>query len=114
MKRLFKLLIFVSLFILTGNLLVAQSADSIMVNQRKVGINKSNREGQPDALNKAQGNSPGANGASGANGVKQVQGARPDMSKARGARPPNIVRPSGSGVPRGMGKPGGVPKGRGR
>jgi len=40
--------------------------------------------------------------------VKQVKGRRPDMSKSRGARPPVIVRPSGSGVPKGVGKPGGV------
>lgn len=47
-------------------------------------------------------------------GVKKVNGARPDMSKARGARPPSIVRQSGSGVPRGMGKPGGAGKKPGR
>ena len=40
--------------------------------------------------------------------IKQVKGARPDMSKARGARPPQITRPSGSVVPRGIGKPGGA------
>ena len=37
-------------------------------------------------------------------GVKQVRSARPDMSKARGARPPYITRPSGSGIPKGIGK----------
>ncbi|MGB4291455.1 MAG: hypothetical protein WBJ37_01050 [Bacteroidales bacterium] len=42
--------------------------------------------------------------------VKQVTSARPDMSKARGARPPQITRPSGP--PKGIGKPGGAP-GRG-
>lgn len=46
--------------------------------------------------------------------VKQIKGARPDMSKARGARPPVIVRPGGSGIPKGIGKPKGVGKRGGR
>jgi len=46
--------------------------------------------------------------------VKQVKGKRPDMSKARGARPPMIVRPSGSGIPKGAGKPGGAGRKGGR
>lgn len=44
------------------------------------------------------------------NGIKQVKSARPDMSKARGARPPSIERPSGSRIPRGVGRPGGAIK----
>jgi len=44
------------------------------------------------------------------NEIKQVKSARPDMSKARGARPPSIERQSGSRIPRGVGKPGGVIK----
>jgi hypothetical protein len=39
--------------------------------------------------------------------VKQVKSARPDMSKSRGARPPDIVRPSGSRIPKGVGRPAG-------
>lgn len=42
--------------------------------------------------------------------IKQVKGARPDMSKARGARPPDIVRPKGSRIPQGIGKPAGAGK----
>jgi hypothetical protein len=42
--------------------------------------------------------------------VKQIKGSKPDMSKARSARPPYIVRPSGSGMPVGAGKPGGAIK----
>ena len=45
------------------------------------------------------------------NGIQtawQVRGGRPDMSKARGARPPLIIRPSGSGIPKDAGKPGGA------
>ena len=40
--------------------------------------------------------------------VKEVKGSNPDMSKAKGARPPYIVRPSGAGMPKGAGKPGGA------
>lgn len=46
--------------------------------------------------------------------VKRVRSSRPDMSKARGARPPSIIRPSGSGVPRGVGRPAGVGRKGGR
>lgn len=42
--------------------------------------------------------------------VKRVNSAHPDMSKARGARPPIVVRPSGSGIPKGIGKPFGTGK----
>jgi hypothetical protein len=42
--------------------------------------------------------------------VKQVKSARPDMSKSRGARPPDIVRPSGSRMPKGVGRPAGAMK----
>ena len=52
---------------------------------------------------KGQGNSQDA----GAKSVKKVNSAKPDWSKAKGARP-NIVRPSGSGIPKGAGKPGGA------
>ena len=62
----------------------------------------------------ARGNANGqANGKAG-KAVKQVRGSRPDMSKAKGARPPMIVRPSGSGVPKGVGKPGGAGRRGGR
>jgi hypothetical protein len=58
---------------------------------------------------KANGNAYGQTKRNNASqSVKQVKGRRPDMSKSRGARPPVIVRPSGSGVPKGVGKPGGV------
>ncbi len=46
-------------------------------------------------------------------GVKKVQSARPDWSKARGARPSSVERPSGSRIPKGAGKPGGA-KGPGK
>jgi len=62
-----------------------------------------------------QGNAYGqVNKNNGSQSVKRVKGGRPDMSKAKGARPPLIVRPSGSGIPKGVGKPGGVGRKGGR
>jgi len=46
--------------------------------------------------------------------VKRIRGGRPDWSRARGARPPSVVRPSGSGMPKGVGKPGGAGRKGGR
>jgi hypothetical protein len=43
-----------------------------------------------------------------ATGLKQVSGARPDWSKSRGARPASVERPSGSRIPKGVGRPGGA------
>ncbi|HPJ60542.1 MAG TPA: hypothetical protein PLV06_13920 [Bacteroidales bacterium] len=65
-----------------------------------------------------QGNNQNANakasaGAKGAGKVKQVKSARPDWSKAKGARP-NIVRPAGSNIPKGVGKPAGAGRPGGR
>ena len=63
----------------------------------------------------AKGNAYGqANKNNASKSVKHVKGGRPDMSKARGARPPSIVRPSGSGIPKGVGRPGGVGRKGGR
>jgi hypothetical protein len=45
--------------------------------------------------------------------VKQVKSDHPDMSRSRGARPPDIVRPSGSRIPKGVGRPAGAGR-RGR
>jgi hypothetical protein len=83
--------------------------------QKKIETNRNSpgqtENGQARIQERAQGNTQNA---SKNQAVKRVNGARPDMSKARGARPPSIVRPSGSGVPRGIGKPGGVGKRGGR
>ena len=40
--------------------------------------------------------------------IKQVKSTQPDMSKSSGSKP-NIVRPSGSGSPKGKGIPGCAP-----
>lgn len=82
--------------------------------------------GQVDSLqlNTQQKESAGKNGMQARNGngstqnrngsVKQIKSGRPDMTRARGARPPLIVRPSGSGIPKGVGKPGGAGRKGGR
>lgn len=86
---------------------VVQKTDTLQVKQ-----NKEQTDGQTVRQNN------GGNGQAGNNaayqGVKRVRAGRPDMTRARGARPPMIVRPSGSGVPKGIGKPGGAGRGGGR
>ncbi len=42
--------------------------------------------------------------------VKEVKSSKPDMKKARGARPPYISRPAGNARPQGAGKPSGAVK----
>ncbi len=68
-----------------------------------------NQNRQQEAAAKAE-----AAKANAAQPVKQVKSARPDMSKAAGARPPTIVRPGGSGIPKGIGKPAGAGRKGGR
>jgi hypothetical protein len=86
-----------------------QKADSLQLKTQ---------QGQNDVEADEQDAMGNANGQTNRNNatktVKQVKGRRPDMSKARGARPPMIVRPSGSGIPKGAGKPGGVGRKGGR
>lgn len=83
--------------------------DTTKVSQKKNESGEANQN-QTQTQNKNQGNSQKvANGKA----VKQVKSAKPDMSKAKGARP-NIVRPSGSTIPKGAGKPGGMKRMGGR
>lgn len=63
-------------------------------------------QSQTQAQNKTQ--AKGQSQKGNANGVKQVNSARPDWSKARGARPASVERPSGSRIPKGAGKPRGA------
>ncbi len=88
---------------------VTQKADSLQVKAQQ-----EQTSAEAD-LGNSNGNAYGKiNKNNGTKAVKRVRGSRPDMSRARGARPPSIVRPSGSGVPRGVGKPGGVGRKGGR
>lgn len=40
--------------------------------------------------------------------IKQVRSGNPDISRARSARPQSVVRPAGSAIPKGIGRPGGA------
>jgi len=115
MKTLTKILIFLIIVTFTCYKSLGQNAaqqDSVKakVSRTEAAINKNEQMAQ--GSNNSQAADAGRNNASRI--VKQVKGARPDMSKARGARPPSITRPSGSGIPKGIGKPGGVGKRGGR
>ena len=96
-----------------------QSGDTLRIRQQKMEQQKEQQKEQEKLRQGNQGQVQAANASGQANGqagkaVKQVKGSRPDMSKAKGARPPMIVRPSGSGVPKGVGKPGGAGRKGGR
>lgn len=86
---------------------VIQQVDTLKV---KAAQNNPEKTGQDAAgSNKLQKGNSSAKQAQ--QEVKRIRNGRPDMTRATGARPPSIVRPSGSGVPKGMGKPGGVRRG---
>lgn len=88
---------------------VTQKADSLQVKAQQ---EQTSTEAD---LGNSNGNAYGqVNKNNGTKAVKRVRASRPDMSRTKGARPPSIVRPSGSGVPRGVGKPGGVGRKGGR
>ena len=115
MLKSIKILGFLFLLLVMGSTAYGQAVTDTLRIQKRTETNRNSQSqgenGQAKIQERAQGNNQGA----GKNqGVKRVTGARPDMSKARGARPPSIVRPSGSGIPRGIGKPGGVGKRGGR
>ena len=119
MKRVIKMMFVFVFLIVAGkgySQTAVQSGDTLRIRQQQREQQKEQQQvqqgdRQPQA---ASGNAYGqANGRAG-KAVKQVRGNRPDMSKAKGARPPMIVRPSGSGVPKGVGKPGGAGRRGGR
>lgn len=86
-----------------------QQIDSI-----KLKVQTRNSEGNGNGQN-AQGNGRNQTGNRyGVQTAKRIRNGRPDMTRARGARPPSIVRPSGSGIPKGVGKPGGAGRKGGR
>lgn len=84
---------------------VSLKSDSIQVAGKKSATITSDNDKSSNSMGRQNGN--GQN-AAGSKSIKQVKGARPDMSRSRSARPPSVVRQSGSGMPRGMGKPGGA------
>ncbi|MCX6320458.1 MAG: hypothetical protein NTX93_01450 [Bacteroidia bacterium] len=105
-----KLFFAIVLFLFAGHTNFAQEGslqkDTLMVkvkktestgNAKEQNIKKINNEPEGKVENNAESRS-----------IKQVKAARPDMSRARGARPPDIVRPIGSRIPQGVGRPGGA------
>ncbi|MFH0841542.1 MAG: hypothetical protein V1903_02860 [Bacteroidota bacterium] len=111
------ILIFTVLLLFTNMVCFSQTGttlpDSSKISQKssETGeMNQNKEQAKTQAQNKNQGNTQKP---ANANAVKQVKSAKPDMSKAKGARP-NVVRPSGSAVPKGAGKPGGIKRMGGR
>jgi hypothetical protein len=108
MNKLLKIFVVVILFLFSYHIGDAQNfvaqADTSRANRNKT-------ESMDKTKDKAQeGNGTQANNGKTNNQqkVKKVQSARPDMSKARGARPAYIQRQAGSGIPKGIGKPAGA------
>jgi hypothetical protein len=113
MKRSGKIIAILVLIVFTGHKLWAQT-DIPQIDTLKTQVQKDQSVSQgKEQKTKAQGNTQNGKG-NGVQAVKRVRSGRPDMTKARGARPPIIVRPSGSGIPRGVGKPGGAGRKGGR
>jgi len=118
MKRVKNILLICAFLMIQAGIMNGQqvtvSADSSAVGAQdgKAKVQKQEEsQNQGQAQNKSQSNAQSQKGN--ANGVKKVNSARPDWSKARGARPASVERPSGSRIPKGAGKPGGA-KGPGR
>ncbi len=113
MNRSVKIIAILASMMFTGYKISAQTempqADTLQLKvQKDKSVSQSNEQKTQTQANiqKGKGN--------GVQSVKRVRSGRPDMTKARGARPPLIVRPSGSGIPRGVGKPGGAGRKGGR
>ena len=121
MKNLIRILIIFIMILAAGQIGYAQTsaskADSLKLRNTKSqtteSVNdqetKGNMGGDQGSISKQQ---AGKNNVS--QSVKRIRGGRPDMTRARGARPPLVVRPSGSGIPKGVGKPGGAGRKGGR
>jgi hypothetical protein len=113
MKRLRFIIIICVLLFFTGHKGFAQS-NTQQIDSIKLKEQTRNSAGNGNGQN-AQGNGSNQTGNRyGVQAAKRVKSGRPDMTRARGARPPSIVRPSGSGIPKGVGKPGGAGRKGGR
>jgi hypothetical protein len=106
MKTYFYILFLALFFLASGRKAVASVNDTILEVKVRKTETSSDTKSSDDAVQKddKQKKKDGASSGS----VKQVKSARPDMSKSRGARPPDIVRPSGSRIPKGVGRPAGA------
>jgi hypothetical protein len=81
--------------------------------QRKMNQDKITGQDQIQNGNPYQNRGSGT-GQGNRSSLKRINSARPDMTRMRNARPPDILRPSGSLLPRGIGKPGGALRPGGR
>lgn len=109
MNNILKIFLFVVLSVFIGGRSFAQGgvqqADTVKIKQKDIGSSvKKNEKNSESAKNIQKPDDQNTGNTE----IKQVKGARPDMSKARGARAPDIERPSGSRIPKGVGRPGGA------
>ena len=115
-----KIIITLVICVLTGSFINAQSGkgatDSTNVRGPQKSENQVKDQGDNKAVQKPSGNpdSRHPDGKSAGTEIKQVKGARPDMTRAKGARPQSLERPAGSRVPKGVGRPGGAVRPGGR
>lgn len=122
MKVLVKILLILPFSLLIGSVVQAQGIpgiqDTAAIRQQKAKTEAENKvKAEVEVKDQKRANEMAKNQTqvrANENGqVKKVTSARPDMSKAKGARPGSIVRPAGSRLPKGVGRPGGA-AGRGR
>lgn len=112
MTRLVKILSLSVVIIVSGSYCFAQSSEQDNKNSKGKSktVELTENPEQSKDLAKIQAREPNTGAPK---VVKQVRSARPDLSKMKGARP-NIVRPTGSSMPKGIGKPGGAKRPAGR
>lgn len=108
-----KRLIVLAIGLISGYLLYAQSGMSA-TDTLKPGTQGRQEELKDKGSASGMGKQVQAARGQNSGNVKKIKSGRPDMSKARGARPPSVVRPSGPSIPKGVGKPGGVGRKGGR
>jgi hypothetical protein len=122
MGKLIKIGLIFLLAIVAGARISAQTVN-VVVDTSKVRVegkaavtDPAQKGAKPDVANQAQQGNQARNAADNnpSKAVKQVKSGRPDLSKAKGARPPVIIRPTGTTIPKGVGKPAGVGKKGGR
>jgi hypothetical protein len=105
-----KIILVIVLMLLAGHTSFAQTRsqqnDTLNSKMKKMESNVNSKDQNSKEVNNNQPDK--GNNDTESQSVKQVRAARPDMSKARGARPPDIVRPTGSRIPNGIGKPAGA------
>jgi predicted kinase len=113
MKRLKFIFIIFVLMYFAGHEVFAQSGTQ-QIDSMKLKEQKRQSAGNGNGQNTQSNSNNQTGNRYGTQTAKRVKSGRPDMTRARGARPPSIVRPSGSGIPKGVGKPGGAGRKGGR